>query len=145
MKVDTRNFGTIDIEEDKIITFNEGLPGFEELHKFALIESKEGIFNYLQSLERCEICFIITDPYRFYEDYAPIIGESYFEKLGGGSDDEFVIYSVVCIKDSLKNSTINLAGPLLIHINNKMAVQVITEDKKYNTRHQLICQVDGGE
>lgn len=138
MKLTTRNFGEIEVLEEKLIIFEEGLPGFEALHKFVMIESEEGVFHYLQSVEDTNVCFVITDPYAFFESYAPTISEKYFEKLGGGEDDDFAIYAVVCIKDPLSESTINLAGPLLIQTEYKKAIQVITEDKQYSPRQKLI-------
>ena len=138
MKIDTLIFGSIEINEDKVITFNDGLPGFESLKQFTIIEVEETKpFKHLQSLESKGICFTIIDPYFLKEDYAPIINESYFEKLGGGIDIEFVVYSIVTLKTSIEESTVNLAGPLLIHVENKIGVQVITEDLTYTTKHKL--------
>ena len=37
VKVDTRWFGTVDIDDDKIITFDLGIIGFENCKKFTLI------------------------------------------------------------------------------------------------------------
>ena len=37
VKVDTRWFGTIDIDDEKIITFDLGVIGFEDCKKFTLI------------------------------------------------------------------------------------------------------------
>ena len=145
MKLNTRNFGEIEIKGEKIITFEEGLPGFETLRQFAFIESKEGVFNYLQSLEEANLCFVIADPYLIFQDYAPVINESYFEKLGGGDNDVFAIYSIVCIREDIADSTINLAGPILIQTEYKKGIQVITEDKKYSVRQKLIGKLNGGE
>lgn len=139
MKIDTLMFGAIEIKDDKVITFKDGLPGFEELRKFGIIESEDQEpFKHLQSLEDGNVCFAITDPYFFKKDYAPIINESYFEKLGGGEDTDFAIYSTVCLKTPLEESTLNLAGPILIHINNRLGLQVITEEKMYKTKHKLV-------
>lgn len=145
MRLATRNFGEIEIAEEKVIVFEEGVPGFEGLHRFVLIDSEEGVFNYLQSLDDGNICFVITDPYQVFKEYAPVINESYFEKLGGGRDEEFAVYSVVCIRNSIDESTINLAGPLLIQTEYKKGIQVITEDRKYNTKHKLIDLLNGGQ
>lgn len=138
MKINTRNFGEINVQEEKIITFKEGIPGFENLKKFILIEEKDSVFHYLQSVEDGEIRFIITDPYCFKKDYQPTIKETYFEKLGGGADDEFSLYVVVTLKDNTQDSTLNLAGPLLIHVEHRSGIQVITEDKDYTTRHKIV-------
>lgn len=138
MKIDTKAFGEMQVQEEKVITFKDGIPGFEDLKKFILIEQPDGVFHYLQSIEDGDICFIITDPHYFKNDYAPTINESYFQKLGGGDNESFSIYSIVTFKDTVENSTINLAGPLLIHVENRQGVQVIIEDKGYTTKHMLV-------
>ena len=138
MKTNTKQFGDIEIQEDKIITFKEGIPGFEDLKRFILMEEKDSIFHALQSIEDEEICFIITDPYYFKKDYAPTIRESYFNKLGRGDNDAFSLYAIVTLKDQVENSTLNLAGPLLIHIENRQGVQVIIEDAGYTTKHKIV-------
>ncbi len=139
MKIDTYTFGSIEISDDKVITFGDGLPGFEKLRKFSIIEAEgEESFRYLQSLEDGSICFTIVDPYLFKKDYAPIIGEVYFEKLGGGPDSDFAIYSIACLKEPIEESTLNLAGPILIHVHNRLGIQVITEEKMYKTKHKIV-------
>lgn len=138
MSVKTRNFGDIQIDEDKVIVFKEGIPGFEELHKFILIDSQDEVFHYLQSIENGDICFVIINPYDLKKDYAPIISEEYFSKLGGGPSEQFALYSIVCLKNPIQDSTVNLAGPLVINIENKLGIQVVTEEKMYSTRHKLI-------
>ncbi len=126
-------------QKNKVITFEEGIPGFEELTQFTLLEEeKTDTFVYLQSIENEHICFVITDPYKFKEDYAPVINESYFDKLGGGADEEFALYAVVCLKENIEESTLNLAGPILIHTKNMKGIQVITEEKIYRTKHRIV-------
>lgn len=137
MKVQTRYFGEVEIQDEKVITFEEGLPGFEDFKKFAVLDTEKGTFNYLQCIEDKNVCFVVTDPYEFKEDYAPHISEGYFEKLGGGDSKEFIIWVIACLKEDMAKSTINLAGPLLINLNTKKAIQVIIEDKKYKSRHTL--------
>lgn len=139
MKIDTRNLGVVEYKEEKVIVFQEGIPGFEELTRFILLEDKEiEGFLYLQSVEDKNICFVMTDPYNLKLDYTPSINESYFEKLGGGADEDFALYAIACIKEVIQESTINLAGPILIHTKNMKGIQVITEDKVYQTKHRMI-------
>lgn len=145
MRLNTANFGTLEVGEDKFIIFKDGIPGFKELKKYILIESENGKFQYLQSVEDSNVCFTMINPYSIKEDYAPVISESYFEKLGGGKSQEFTLYAVVCLKKPIEESTVNLAGPLLIHVDRRVGVQVITEDKHYTTRHNLLELIRGGK
>ena len=53
MKLKTRFFGEIEIDEKKVIDFEEGLPGFENLRKFLFMtdENEDAPFCWLQSIE----------------------------------------------------------------------------------------------
>ena len=132
------NVEVVKESEEKVITFEEGIPGFEHLRCFVFMKSEIENFHYLQSVEDNDICFIIINPYEFKKDYAPIISEEYFEKLGGGRDENFAIYTIVCLRNPIQESTVNLAGPLVIHIGNRLGVQVVTEEKMYTTRERLV-------
>ena len=145
MNIKTRNFGEIEVQEDKIIMFKEGLPGFEELHKFIFLESENKLFFYLQSIEDKDISFVIINPYQYKKDYAPIINEEYFEKLGGGNDEEFALYNIVCLRNPMSESTVNLAGPLVIHIEKRLGIQVVTEQKMYSHKHNLVSLIKEGK
>jgi flagellar assembly factor FliW len=138
MIVHTRSFGDIEVNDEKIIIFNEGIPGFENLKQFIFIEEAHSQFHYLQSTQDGNVCFVITDPYYFKKDYTPTIKESYFEKLGGGDNQEFSLYSIITLKDNIESSTINLAGPLLIHVESRQGIQIIVEDEAYNTKHKIV-------
>lgn len=137
MKLQTRNFGEIEIDENKKIVFKEGLPGLEALREFILIEDNESSFCYLQSIEKGEIAFTIIDPLVIKSDYAPYIKECYFEKLGGGQTQEFTMYSIVTLRNPIEETTVNLQAPLLIHTDKRIGVQAIVEDKNYKVRHKL--------
>ena len=54
MKAETKFFGTIDIDDDKVLDFPMGIIGFEELNHFALIFDSEreerSKISWLQSM-----------------------------------------------------------------------------------------------
>ena len=62
--------GKIQYDENKIITFNKGLPGFNSLKKFIIADLEEcEPFRLLHSLENDEVALVVTSPYEFYENY----------------------------------------------------------------------------
>ena len=75
MKVNTRIFGEIDIDDSKIITFENGIIGFSDLKKFALIFDSEkknkGGISWLQSLEDGNMALPVLDPLIVKPDYSP--------------------------------------------------------------------------
>ena len=63
MNVHTTRFGTVDLDEKRIITFPAGLLGFSSFKSFALLQpDDEGVFFWLQSLDSPELAFVVTDP-----------------------------------------------------------------------------------
>ena len=66
MRIETKIFGTVEITDDKIITFENGIIGFPELKHFTLLHDDEagtdaGI-RFLQSMEEPGFAMPVMDP-----------------------------------------------------------------------------------
>ena len=72
MQVNTKWFGTVDIDDNKIITFDLGIIGFEYCKQFTLIydvdKGDEAAIMWLQSLDEAAL-----DEARTYTDAPTII------------------------------------------------------------------------
>lgn len=123
--------------KEKIINFPEGIPGFEYLKQFILLEQEESSFCQLQSIEQESIAFVVVNPYQLDTQYAPHIHESYFERLGGGKTEDFVLYSIVTLGETLDKTTVNLKAPLLIQVEKRIGLQVFVEDNKYKMKQPV--------
>ena len=78
MKIETRDFGILEIEEKNIITFKQPIFGFEEFTQFVLVNDSNmgnGIC-WLQSIEQKSVCFIMLNPLEVRRDYAPVVHAS---------------------------------------------------------------------
>ena len=77
MKITTKVFGEVDIEESKILHFPQGIVGFPELTDFALIHDieKEGVcaIRWLQSMQEPSFAMPVMDPLAVKPDYNPIV------------------------------------------------------------------------
>ena len=86
MKADTRLFGEIDIQDDKIIKLKEGIIGFPDLQNFTLIydeEKKEkGGVKWLQSMDDPEFAMPVINPLDVKPDYRPTVNEEELKILG---------------------------------------------------------------
>src|SRR5258708_7634704 len=78
MEIQTSRFGTLVVEDDRVMTFPNGLLGFPNCSRFALIQTgSENYFFWLQSVEDPSLAFVITDPNIFFKDYeVPVREES---------------------------------------------------------------------
>ena len=139
MKLKTRFFGEIDIDNKKIINFEEGLPGFEDLSKFLFMtdEDENSHFCWLQSIENIDVVFTLFNVFNFLPDYNPIAEVESLEKLGEAKEDDLIIYCIANIPEDIKNMSINLKAPIVINMNNNKAKQVICNNEEYAVKYYI--------
>ncbi len=130
MRLMTKHLGEIEYEQEAVISFDEGLPGFENVRSFVLIlsEDAELPFHYLQSVDNPSIAFVVTSPFLFVGDYDFDLKESVVEKLEIKSPEELYVYGVVTIPKKVQFSTINLTAPIIINTTNRKGMQVVLEE-----------------
>ena len=137
MEIVTSRFGTLNVDDDRVINFPKGLLGFPDHSRFALIQtSEENYFFWLQSIDDADLAFVVTDPTIFFKDYDVPIRDEVRQDLEL-TDDGFAQVFVICNKvgDWL---TGNLLGPLVVNAQNRLAQQVVLTEKKYTTRQPLL-------
>ena len=137
MEIQTSRFGTLVVEDDRVMTFPNGLLGFPNRSRFALIQTgSENYFFWLQSVDDANLAFVVTDPVIFFKDYEVPMRE---ETLGDleFSDLKFAQVFVICNKigDWL---TGNLLGPIIVNSESRIAQQVVLTEKKWTTRQPLL-------
>ena len=132
MKAITRLFGEIEIDESKIITFEDGIIGFPDMKKFTLIfdEEKEGrpSISWLQSMDEPEIAFPVMDPLFVCETYNPSVEEELLKNLGTIKEDNLYVLVTVTVPQNIKELAVNLKAPIVINTDTRKASQIIVED-----------------
>ena len=145
MKANTRAFGEIEIEDEKIITLEHGMIGFPEYKHFTLIFNEErgdkkSVIKWLQCMDDGDIAFPVMDPALVKEDYVLNINDEILSPLGEfGNDDTFILVTVTVPTD-IEKMTANLKAPIIINMRNNKAVQVIVENDypiKYSLAHLM--------
>ena len=139
MKVDTRWFGTIDIDDEKIITFDLGVIGFEDCKKFTLIydvdKGDEASIMWLQSLDEPEIALPMMKPELIKEDYDPIVEDELLKSLGGDIiDADLIVFCVLTVPSDITKMTINFKAPVIITADTLKGVQLIADNSDYEVR-----------
>ncbi len=138
MNIATRDFGTVRINEQDILNFFKGIPAFEEYHRYALIHyPHEDIAPmWLQCVENSALCFIVLDPFLYYENYSPRVSAADMAELGAKGAEELRFFAIAVVPEDAKDSTINLKSPLVVNIGNNRAMQCILESD-YPLRYPL--------
>lgn len=146
MRLNTKHFGAINIEENDIFSFEEGLPGFEYTKKYILIKNEdlESPFHWLQSVDRPEYAFVVVDPFKAMEDYTIDVPDSDIEALGIDTPEDMFIYCIVVIPEDITRISANLKAPVIMNSRLKRGKQVLLENNTYSIRHYLAVQSGQG-
>ncbi len=130
MKVKTKRFGEIEIDESKVIEFVGEVLGFPDSKRYVLIPHREGsVFLWLQSLDEPDVAFVVTSPKVFFPDYNPDIPEEALKVVGYEKGDVLDLLVILCLSDEVP--TVNLLGPILINVTKKKALQLVLDPAKY--------------
>ena len=145
MEVLTKTNGVVQIQDDKILTFEEGLFGFEDYKKFALIDSEYEPFIWLQSIENQNLAFLIIDPFLVCSSYEADIDDSSLAKIGVTKPEDVVIMTIVTVPQDGSAITANFQGPLVINKQNKKCLQVILTDNRWTTKVDIVQTLNNKE
>lgn len=131
--------GKIHYDENKIITFKKGLPGFNNLKKFIIVDLDDyEPFKLLHSIENDEVALIVTSPYEFYKNYNVEIKEETIKHLDIKNTSDVLIVTTVTLNSDVKKITMNLQGPIVINTSNNLGEQIILDDSKYKIKTPLM-------
>jgi flagellar assembly factor FliW len=142
MQLDTLQFGQLNIDEKKIISFPKGLLGFEGLTQYVIVEVPECLpFCWLQSVESPELALVIVDPSLFYPGYQVRVHAREVADIGARSPNSVEIYAIVTVPAEMENMTVNLQGPLLVNQENNTAKQLVLTDSDYSVQHPVLSEL----
>ncbi|WP_448516215.1 flagellar assembly protein FliW [Pseudothermotoga sp.] len=131
--------GEVEVSESKILLFERGIPGFERLHKFTIVELEQTKpFRWLVSLEDPNVALPIVNPWLVRVDYSFELSEADKEELKLESSDEIEVWVVVTIPaDVPGEATVNLFAPIVVNKIRNLAKQVLLEGSEYKLRHKI--------
>lgn len=133
MKADTRLFGEIDIEEEKIITLENGMIGLPEFQKFALIFDEEkgmkaSSIMWLQSMDDPQTAFPVMQPNTVKPDYNPTVNDEVLSPLGELKEENTYVLVTLTAASDVKETSVNLKAPIVINTDTRKGCQIIVED-----------------
>jgi flagellar assembly factor FliW len=142
MQIESTRLGMVEIGEDTVITFADGLPGLPG-EQWGLIATDENSpFFWLQSIEEAEVAIPVTSPWLFFGDYQVKVSDDEASRLGLGESGDAYIVCVVRAAETLDDFTVNLVSPLVIHASSRQGRQVLNDAGGYSVRHPLFSEVE---
>jgi flagellar assembly factor FliW len=137
MLIQTSRFGPIAVDDSKIMTFKDGLLGFSDRQRFALIQtSPDPVFFWMQAVDDPTLAFVVCDPLTFVPDYQVPIRQDDVEALELCDLRDCQV--LVIVNKVNGDLTGNLLGPIVVGAHSLCAKQLVLSDKRYGTRHPLM-------
>lgn len=133
MQINTALFGPQEIQDNDIITFPKGLPGFEENTRFKVFhEEGKPTVHWLQSVDDEALCFSVMEPQLLNLGYEFILSDEDCALIELTSEDDFAVV-VILYKQTGEGEEVpahhsiraNLNAPIVINVGQRKALQAL--------------------
>lgn len=137
MQVTTTRFGTIEVPDDGLLTFTDGLPGFAGRRTMALLGAGDLPFTnvgeahhnlyWLQDVDDPDVAFLTIVPWAAYPDYDIEIDPA---DIDHAKEEDVCVLNVVTVRraDGAMKLTTNLMAPIVIDTARRTGRQIILDD-----------------
>ena len=141
MRIQTKIFGVIDIDEEKILHFTNGIIGFPDLKDFALMydaeKGEKSNIRWLQSLQEPAFAMPVLDPLAVKPDYNPEVEDELLKPIGELNPDEMLVLVTLTVPKDITKMSVNLCAPIVIHTESRKACQIIVDNEKYPVKYMI--------
>ncbi len=142
MVIKTSRFGLVELKSEDVLTFNEGLLGFQDLRQFVLLDDPNSdIFLWLQSCELPSVAFPVLEPEIFSHKYAVTFNRNDLESLKLDASDKATYLNIITIPDDPTDMTANIKAPIVINVACKMARQIVLQDNNLAIKEKIFTKL----
>lgn len=137
MEFKSSALGAVEVDENTVITFPQGIPAFESCMRFKLFhEDKENprVF-WLQSLDNADVTFSVIDAREFQINYQIELSDEEVTVLSLKSSEDAAILLMVYREGEASeekahpaldsNLRINMSNPLIVNLKDRLALQKV--------------------
>ncbi|WP_409290521.1 flagellar assembly protein FliW [Peribacillus sp. SCS-37] len=142
MIIQTKYHDKLDVAEQEVLAFQEGIPGFNEEKEFIILPLSEEI-QVLQSVKTRDVAFVLVIPFLTEPSYEFTLDDAAIEQLQIEKPEDAEVYSIMSVKEPFQSSTINLAAPVVVNRTKRLGKQVILNDSAYSIRTPLQKSASG--
>lgn len=141
MEFTTKLFGTIDVDDSKLIEFPEGILGFPELKKFALMYDNEkntaGGFNFMVSLDETAFMIPVVPALVVEPGYSPKFTDDIESVIGQLTEENALVLVTMTIPSDVTKMTVNLNAPIVINTETRKGVQSVVANDEYDVKYPI--------
>lgn len=134
----TNLFGPIDIQEEQLLDFRDGLLGFTLCKRWLLIAGKKPGTAWLQSADHGSLAFLLVDPFVAFEGYTTHLGPSEIDALDARDPSQIAVFAIVTLPSGdAPEPTANLRGPVVINAKARLGAQLVSSEGTWSVRQPL--------
>ena len=145
MLIRTKHFGEIDLDESKIIEFENGILGFEDNKRYTILfddgEGERSDISWLQNLEEPALAIPVVNPFIVKPDYNPEVEDELLKPLGTLTEDNVVVLISITVPEEVEKISANLKAPFIINSEEKKGAQIIVENSDYEVKYHFYEQL----
>ena len=141
MKVLTKFFGEVELDDKKVLEFPNGIIGFEDFKKYAILydeqNEEEKRISWLQSLEEPKLALPVIDPLAIMSDYSPMIEDELLKPLGDPADEDLLFLLAMTVPSDMTKVTANMKAPFIINAVTCKGAQIIVDNADYPVKFNV--------
>ena len=136
-------FADVDVDPRDVVTFPDGLPGFEQFRRFVLLDLPDLVpLKVLHAVEGPEPCFLVVDPARVLPGYRCEISSADRLRLGANEGEALVWLAIATVQEGQRLS-VNLRAPVVINPATMRGRQVMPNSCLYPLAHPVDQLAEG--
>jgi flagellar assembly factor FliW len=139
MIIQSKRFGSIDVDAQDILNFPRGIIGFPDEREFVLVRTKNAnAVAWLQSVPSPHMALPVVSAHALTPRYPDVDIESYAEAAGlGPSLDELAVLVVLNAPPGIP-ATVNLVAPIIVNATTRKGAQLLLEGSQFTTREMFV-------
>jgi len=138
MIIESTRFGEVEVAEEQLFSFPNGIPGFPDENSFVyMLHDAESPFSFLQSTTEANLTFLLVDPFAFFKDYEFVLDDDIAKELDLSQENPPQVFLIANAKERVADMTVNMLAPIVINGVNRTGRQVILDKPGYSIRHKL--------
>ena len=139
MMIDTPRFGKVEIDEDRVVTFAEGLLGFRDFKRYFFHEPSAGAaVQWLQSVELPALAFVVVDPRLVKPDYEVKVTAAQLEPLEVTDPSQAEVWVILTVPEDASKMTANLQGPIVVNRARRLGAQIVINEEGVTTKYPVL-------
>ena len=145
IKIDTFPYGEIEIDENDVIDFKNGILGYDFIKKFVILkgegEGEDNPFIWLQSTGEKYYRWVLMNIRGLLDEYNIHVSKDdmqEYDYLFKSDICQMDLFSIAVLPDNPYEMTVNLKGPIVINRAEKQGAQIVNISDEYSVKDEIL-------